>query len=211
MNTLLHLDSSINGARSHSRRVTATFAQEWNRSHPEGHYLYRDLATDPPPLLDSVTNRAANTPEDSHSTEEAAAWRVAKPIVEELIAADIILIGAPMYNFTIPASLKAWLDQIAIQRFMADDTGTSPLSDKTFVIATSRGGAYGPGTPREKFDHQEPYLRSVLGLLGVDEHLTFIHTEMALSLEVPDLAKFKDIFEASSQAAQQKARKLATA
>ncbi|MFD0559650.1 FMN-dependent NADH-azoreductase [Stackebrandtia endophytica] len=209
MATLLHLDSSINGARSHSRRVTATFAQEWQRAHPGGRYLYRDLATDPPPLLDAVTNRAANTPEDSHTTEEATAWRVVKPIVEELIAADTVLIGAPMYNFTIPASLKTWLDQIAIQRFRADDTGTSRLSDKSFVIATSRGGAYGPGTPRESFDHQEPYLRSVLSTLGVPRP-TFLHTEMALSLEVPDLAQFKDIFETSSRAAQQRARDLAT-
>lgn len=212
MATLLHVDSSINGDQSHSRKVTATFAEAWKDANPNGTYIYRDLAVNPIPHLDQTTYAAYVTPEAEHTPEQAAAFAKNRGISDEVESADVVLLGTPMYNFGIPSSLKSWIDNIAIPRFRADqETGKSILTGKRFIVATSRGGSYAPGTPRESFDHQEPYLRSVFGFLGVDADLEFIHTEMALSLQVPALAEFQHIYEATSTAAHEAARKLATA
>ncbi|CAM3413390.1 FMN-dependent NADH-azoreductase [Stackebrandtia soli] len=210
MSTLLHIDSSLNGERSHSRATTAAFAEQWRASNPTGTYVYRDVAADPIPHFDVAGHTAANTTEADHTPEQAAAWRITKPLIDEVSAADVILLGAPMYNFTIPTTLKAWLDRLAVPAFSPDADGRSALSGKRFIVATSRGGSYAPGTPRASSDHQEPLLRTHLGFLGVDENLKFIHTEMTLSLVVPALAEFKHVFEETRNAARATARELAT-
>jgi FMN-dependent NADH-azoreductase len=211
MTTLLHIDSSINGERSHSRQVTATFAQAWRSANPTGTYLYRDVAANPVPHIDDIAYSAGNTPESEHTAEQADAFKISKEIIDEVVQADVILLGAPMYNFAIPSNLKAWLDRIAIQRFFVDAaTGKGELSGKKIVVATSRGGSYAPGTPRESFDHQEPYLRSFFTFLGMADDLTFLHTEMALSLVVPSLEQFRDVYDKTSAAAHDNAKLLAT-
>ncbi|ADD42212.1 FMN-dependent NADH-azoreductase [Stackebrandtia nassauensis] len=210
MSVLLHVDSSINGDNSHSRKVTATFAKEWQAANPQGRYIYRDVAADPIPHIDAVTYGAINSPESEHTPEQAEAFGPAKHIIDEVVAADTILLGVPMYNFSVPSHLKAWMDRIAIGRFFADDDGKSELSDKKFVIATSRGGSYAPGTPRHHFDHQEPYLERFFEFLGAKD-LTFLHTEMALSHVVPALAQFKHIYDETHAEAHKRARDLATA
>lgn len=117
-----------------------------------------------------------------------------------------------MYNYTIPSNLKSWLDHIAVPRFNVDPrTNTGALTGKKLIVATSRGGSYAPGTPRESFDQQEPYLRTFFTAYGADGDLTFLHTEMTLSTVVPDLAAFKDIFDRSRETAHATARELATA
>lgn len=211
MASLLHIDSSINGDNSHSRKVTATFAEEWRKANPQGDYAYRDLAAAPIPYLDGLTYSAHQVDSAQHSPEQAAAYAATKPIGDEVEAADTILLGTPMYNFGVPANLKTWLDHIAFPRFFADqETGKGALTGKKIVVATSRGGSYAPGTPRESFDHQEPYLKSFFTFLGAGEDITFIHTEMALSLVVPQLADFKHIYEQTHAAAHETARKLAS-
>jgi FMN-dependent NADH-azoreductase len=115
-----------------------------------------------------------------------------------------------MYNFSIPSTLKAWIDRIAVPELLADrETGLSPLSGKRFVVVTARGGAYGPGTARERFDFQEPYLRAVFELLGVTENLEFIHTETTKAHIVAHLARFRDIADASFASALDLARNTA--
>lgn len=209
MSVLLHVDSSINGANSHSRKVTATFAEEWKAANPQGRYIYRDVAADPIPHIDAVTYGALNTPEADHTPEQATAYAPAKQIVDEVLAADTILLGVPMYNFTVTSHLKAWLDRFAIGRFFADAEGNSQLSGKKVIVATSRGGSYAPGTPRAHFDHQEPYLTRFFEYLGVTD-VTFLHTEMALSLVVPALEQFQHVYEQTSSEAHKRARDLAS-
>lgn len=210
MSVLLHVDSSINGDNSHSRKVTATFAQEWRTANPQGRYIYRDLGAEPLPHLDALTYGALNTPEADQTEQQAAAYAPAKPIIDELLAADTILLGVPMYNFTIPSHLKSWIDRFAVGRFFADADGKSELSDKKVIVATSRGGSYTEGSPRAHFDHQEPYLTRVFEYLGVTD-VTFLHTEMALSLVVPALEQFKHVYEQTSHEAHKRARDLAVA
>jgi len=211
MATLLHIDSSINGENSFSRKVTATFAEEWRKANPDGTYIYRDLGAEPIPHMSAVAYSAQNSDPAEHSPEQAEAWALTGRIHEEVDGADVILLGAPMYNFSIPSTLKSWLDRIASQKYAAGPDGKSPLSDKKLIVATARGGSYAPGTPRESFEHQEPYLRSFFTFLGLTDDVHFLHTEMTLSHVVPALEQFKHIFDATSEQAHGRARELAGA
>jgi FMN-dependent NADH-azoreductase len=222
MSTLLHLDSSPR-PDSVSRRLSGEFATAWRKSHPEAAYVYRDLAAEHVPHIDAAqiavmhrletagvrdlaaARNAARTP------EEAASWSVTWPLVEELLAADTMVLGVPMYNFSVPSTFKAWFDRILIAPLIVDpETGRGPLSGKKVVVASARGGAYGPGTPRQDSDHQERYLRAALGMLGiVEDDLTFLHAEMTKADHVPRLARFKDMAAASYEAAMDGARTLA--
>ena len=212
MATLLHLDSSFSGANSTSRKVTAAFVDSWRAAHPDGTVVTRDLAADPIPHLDAVAHSAANTPEADHTPEQAEAWKLSKALIDEVTSADVIIIGAPMYNFTIPSTLKAWLDRLAIARFFVNPaTGVGELFGTKVIVATARGGSYAPGTPREGFEFQESYLRAFFNQIGLDQDLTFVHTEMTLAHVVPALAQFKEFAVTSEQAARDTARELATA
>lgn len=116
MATLLHLDSSLKSAAagSASRAVTAAFRKAWEEQHPDGTVVYRDLAADPVPHLDGLAWSAAFTDPSAHSPEQAASFAERLELVAELERADAVLIGAPMYNFSIPSTLKAWLDQVIV-------------------------------------------------------------------------------------------------
>jgi len=133
-------------------------------------------------------------------------------IIDELIAANTIVIGSPMYNFSVASTLKAWLDRLAIPRFMVNSkTGQSPLVGKKVVVVTARGGSYAPGTPRENFDFQEPYLRAFFSQIGLDKNLTFLHSEFTMASVVPALAQFKDKGIASHENARRAVQTLAAA
>jgi FMN-dependent NADH-azoreductase len=115
-----------------------------------------------------------------------------------------------MYNFSIPSTLKAWLDRIitpgtALNR----ETGEGPLAGKRVVVTASRGGSYAPGTPRESFEFQERYLRAVLSSVGLDQDLTFVNAELTLATTVPALAQFQDLAAESLENAHRTARELA--
>lgn len=197
MATLLHLDSAVFPQGSASRDVTAAFVKGWREQHPEGEVVYRDLAAAPLPHLD-VTAAAAGA--DNPLRAELAA---------ELAAADVVLIGAPMYNFTIPSSLKAWLDHVIIN---GHNTGEdSPVTDTPFTVVASRGGSYAAGTPREDFEFVQNYLEKVLnGMLGV-ENIDFIVPELTLAHTVPAMAELIPLAEASRANAQEEAARKAKA
>lgn len=127
---------------------------------------------------------------------------MSKPLIEELLAADVLLIASPMYNFSLPSTLKAWIDQISFPWL--------PLAGRTAVVVTARGGSYAPGEPREAYDHQEPYLRAYFETLGLTD-LHFIHTELTNAPHVPLLAEFTDAHKASRAAALKAAATLAGA
>lgn len=123
------------------------------------------------------------------SPEEKAGWEVTWPLVEELLAADTIVLGVPMYNFSVPSTFKAWFDRVLVPPLITDPaTGRGPLSGKKVVVASARGGAYGPGTPRHDSDHQEPCLKAALGMIGLAADLTFLHAELTKSAHGPRLA-----------------------
>jgi FMN-dependent NADH-azoreductase len=212
MSTLLHIDSSFNHTTSVSREISAAFASAWKAAHPAGKYIYRDLAGDTLAHLDSAAFAAARTDEGQHTPEQAERWAVTKVIVDELLAADTIVIGAPMYNYSVASTLKAWLDRIAIPRLMVNrDTGDGPLVGKKVVVVTARGGSYAPGAPRAHFDFQEPYLRAFFSQLGLERDLTFVHSEFTMAAVVPALAQFKDKAAASREAARHAVQRLAAA
>jgi FMN-dependent NADH-azoreductase len=210
MPTLLHLDSSFQAENSVSRQVSGAFAEHWRAANPDGDYRYRDLAADPLPHYDATAHAAAATPAAEHTPEQQAAWAVTTSLTDELEAADVVLLGVPMYNFTIPSTFKAWLDRIVQGKYFAGADGRGLLSDKQFVVTAARGGSYAPGTPREDFEFQERYLRAIFGNLGIRDNLTFVTTEMTLAKVNPALAQFIELGEQSLADAHRAVRELAT-
>lgn len=193
MATLLHLDSAVFPQGSASRDITAAFVQAWQEQHPEGTVVYRDLAAAPLPHLDMAAVSAGV--DDALRAELAA----------ELEAADAVLIGAPMYNFTIPSTLKAWLDQVIVVGHNVGPDG--PVAGTPITVVASRGGSYAPGTPREDFEFVQNYLEKVLtGMLGAEvdfivPELTLAHSkaEMAQLIPLADASRTKAFDEATQK------------
>jgi FMN-dependent NADH-azoreductase len=212
MTNLLHLDSSINGERSHSREITSAFAQAWRASHPDGGYTYRDLAAMDLPHLSGAYVSAGRTPADQRTSEQRTAWDFWQPMRDELLAADVVLLGVPMYNFTVPSTLKSWVDHMVVPEFQFDqEKGTGALLGTKVFAAIARGGSYLPGTPREGWDFQEPWLKAAFSNIGLDQDITFIRAEMTLAYVIEHLAQFRDIADASKENAHKVVQELAAA
>lgn len=184
-NHLLHIDASLRTAGSRSRRLSARFAETWRRAHPDGVATYRDLAADPLPHLDEVAFSANLVPEAERTPEQRAARAPTDEVVGEVLAADTIVIGMPLDNFGPPSTLKAWVDRIVVPGVTIGEFGGT-LGGRRVVFATSRGGGYGPGTPREGWDHGEPWLRHALSTVGLDD-LGFVTAELTLARESPQM------------------------
>jgi FMN-dependent NADH-azoreductase len=178
MRHLLHIDSSFRTEGSRSRQLSAHFAELWLRGNPDGIVTYRDLAADPVPHLDDLAFFAQFVPEADRTPEQTAALAISTQLIDEVLAADTVLIGLPLYNFAPPSTFKAWFDRIVSERTRGN------LADKEFVVVSARGGGYAPGTPREGWDHGEPWLRQALSSIGVD-YAIFISAELTLARESP--------------------------
>jgi FMN-dependent NADH-azoreductase len=168
---LLHLDASILGANSASRQVSGAVVDKLHKAAPGLEVVYRDLAAQPLLHLSSAHLAAAQgaTPESPAVLGDVAASQAA---LDEFLAADIVVIGAPMYNFTIPSQLKAWIDRIVVagKTFRYGAAGPEGLAgNKRVIIAISRGGFYGAGTPAAALEHLETYLRAVFAFIGVTD------------------------------------------
>jgi FMN-dependent NADH-azoreductase len=166
---LLHLDASILGANSASRQVSAAIVAQLQKQDPALDVTYRDLAAQPLTHLSDSHVAAAMGAVPLGAEAEIAA---SQAVLEEFLAADTVVIGAPMYNFGVPSQLKAWIDRIAIKgkTFVYDANGPRGLvGGKRVIIAVSRGGFYGAGAPAAAFEHMETYLRSVFGFLGITD------------------------------------------
>ena len=177
---LLQIDSSAR-AGSVTRRLTSKFADEWKQRHPAGEVIQRDLSTSSLPQITDDWN-ATHIEPSKRSPSQRNYLATSDALIEEVLAADIIVIGAPMYNFAIPSSLKAWIDQIVRVGKTVAYGPQGPqglLGNRKVIVITARGGAYEKGTAREKFDFQEPYLRHVFGFVGLTD-VTFIHAENQL-------------------------------
>ncbi|MGX7678097.1 FMN-dependent NADH-azoreductase [Jatrophihabitans sp. DSM 45814] len=186
---LLHLDSSADLARSRSRAVTATFADAWRGCSPTHTVTYRDLHRDPlPHLADASLHWAPRLrPADATPFPEAEALQLA--LLTELTAADVVLIGAPLYNYSLPSSLKAWIDHIHVPGTTAPfDVASQPMAGRPAVIVASQGASYDAGTPTEGWDHAVPVLELILGTsLGMQ--VSVITTSLTLAEDVPALAE----------------------
>ncbi|MFE6287223.1 FMN-dependent NADH-azoreductase [Streptomyces sp. NPDC057877] len=213
MTTLLHIDSSVfPGDASASRTVAETFRRTWQEQHPDGTVVYRDLAKDPVPHLTADAHTAGFADPAEHTPEQAAAFARRLELIRELEEADAVLIGAPMYNFTIPSTLKAWLDNVILFGRTAGETPSAKGTPVT-VIA-SRGGSYAPGTPKEPYEYVQNYLTAVLtDALAMDTE--FIVPELTMAPHNPAMSELIPLFEASRQRAHEhaatKARQLARA
>jgi FMN-dependent NADH-azoreductase len=167
---LLHIDSSVLGPNSVSRQVSAAVVERLTKTTPGLEVVYRDLGATPLAHLSGGHLAAAQgaTPDAALQPDIAAGAAV----LEEFLAADIVVIGAPMYNFTIPTQLKAWIDRIAVagKTFSYGPDGVKGLAGgKRIVIALSRGNFYGVGAPAAAYEHAETYLRGVFGFIGVTD------------------------------------------
>ena len=175
---LLHIDSSILGANSVSRILSAEITTAEQRRHPGIEVVYRDLGADPVGHLTGAHLAAAQgvVSESAALRDDFAAGQAA---LTEFLAADIVVVGAPMYNFGVSSQLKAWIDRVAIagKTFRYTEKGPEGLAGgKTVIVASSRGGFYGPETQIAFLDHQETYLRGIFGFFGITD-VTFIRAE----------------------------------
>jgi FMN-dependent NADH-azoreductase len=188
---LFRLDASIRGEQSVSRSVANTAETAWTRTHPSGTITRRDLAASPLPVdvwASAVTARFL--PDDQRTDDQVRAIALATTFVDELAAADAYLLAVPLYNWGVSQHVKNWIDLILTDPRLGP--GQDPLlADRPAALIVTRGGGYGPGTPRAGWDHATPYYRRVFGdVLGLQLHVNEI--ELTLADFNPAMAPFRD-------------------
>ncbi|WP_372865862.1 FMN-dependent NADH-azoreductase [Pseudomonas sp.] len=197
MSKVLVIESSARQQGSVSRQLTEQFIAQWQTAHPADHIQVRDLAVEQVPHLDANLLGGWITPADQQSVAEQRALALSNTLTDEVLAADVLVLAAPMYNFAIPSTLKAWLDHVLRAGVTFKYTETGPqglLTDKRAFVLTARGGIYAGGS----LDHQEPYLRQALAFIGIHE-VSFIHAE---GLNLGGEFMEKGLAEAKAQVAQ---------
>lgn len=168
---LLHVDSSINGAASVSRSLTQKAVDQWVAAHPGTEVEYLDLAVDTPPHF-SADSLGIRRPVANASTAEQKENQLSETLVSQFLAADVIVVGAPLYNFSIPSQLKAWIDRLAQagRTFRYTAEGPEGLAKgKTVIAVLSRGGIYSNSEAGQAMEHQESYLKTVFGFFGITD------------------------------------------
>lgn len=187
MPALLQIDSSPRAA-SVSNRLSATFVEKWKRQNPGGTVIHHNTSLERIPYLDEDAIDAFFTPAAERTAAQKLALALSDQLVDELLAADVLVLGAPMWNLSIPASLKAWIDLIVREgrTFAFTEQGVAPLvpPGKQVYVFSARGGAYPAsapfhdpaGTPPCDLDQQEPYLRKILGVIGLTR-IEFVYAE----------------------------------
>jgi FMN-dependent NADH-azoreductase len=205
--TLLHIDASPRGERSNSRKLGRAFVASWRAAHPDTRVIGRDVGQEPPPFVTEAWVEGAFTPADQHSAAARAAIAVSNRYVDELLEADQVLITTPIYNLSVPAALKAWIDQVvrAGRTFARGAGGFEGLAKgKRALIIVASGSDFRPDSPAGAYNFLEPYLRAVLGFIGITD-VRFVY---AHSLNQGDTAGAQALAEAQSalhQLAQQAA------
>lgn len=185
---ILHVDSSPRGDRSLSRQLTKAFITSWKGCFPEDSVTYRDLGHDPVPFIDEAWIAASFMPPEQITDEMKSILEISNSLIDELLTADVWVFGIPMYNYSVPANFKAYIDQIVRvgRTFIVSDRGDYQglVRNKQVFVITARGGTFAPGTPDAEFDFQNPFLRTVFNLIGVTD-ITFIDAEnLSLGAEV---------------------------
>jgi FMN-dependent NADH-azoreductase len=180
---ILQIDASPRGERSHSRRMTREFVERWKQNHPNDIVTYRDVGRNPIPHVDELWIAAAYTNPEQRSAELWNAIRLSDCLIDELLSADIYVIGLPMYNFSIPSAFKAYIDQIVrINRTFAfepdsEDPYKPLVLGKQMIVFTARGSSgFSLGERYGHMNHQDPYIRTIFGFIGITD-ITFVHVE----------------------------------
>jgi FMN-dependent NADH-azoreductase len=207
MSTLLHLDASVRGD-SLSRELSQRYADRWQQMTPDGKIIRRDLAADPLPHVNE--RQAAHLMYRTASQDEEKPEEVERSerLMDELRSADRLLLGTPMYNFTVPSTVKAWIDHVTWPGHTFDPIAGEGFVNVPAVVVISRGGAYGPEAPRADFNFQEPYLRKVFGLIGIVD-VEFVAAELRMfTVENSPDEKLKAMGEQSLQDARERIDKL---
>ncbi len=192
MPRLLHLDSSADRTGSRSRRLTYAVADAWRSVSPDHDVVHRDLHSDPLPHLADAAMHWGPVP--AHTGDPNDPVAVQRALLTELAEADAVVVGAPMYNYSLPSSLKAWLDHVHVMGVTAGDAPTVALRGTPVVVVTTRGAAYPAGTDDALKDHVTPVLQLVLGgSMGMA--VSVVSVDLTLADDVPALAAHRDTAE----------------
>jgi FMN-dependent NADH-azoreductase len=181
---ILQIISSAQGANSYSTKLGQGIIDKLRAAHPDSQVVVRNLATDPLPYLEEAHLQAFFTPAEGRSPEQQQAVRHSDEVVAQVMAADVIIIGVPFYNFSVPASLKSWLDHLTRAGITFRYTPTGPeglINGKKVYLAIASGGIYSEG-PMQAYDFAAPYLRTVLSFLG----MTDVTVARAEGVKLPD-------------------------
>ncbi|WNZ25805.1 FMN-dependent NADH-azoreductase [Leptolyngbya sp. NK1-12] len=181
---LLHIDASPRGERSHSRRMTREFVEQWKQTYANDTVTYRDIGRNSIPHVDEPWIAAAFSPPEQLTPQLQEAIHLSNQLVDEFLAADIYVIGVPMYNFSVPSGFKAYIDQIVrVGRTVAFEPNDSAnvfkplvLGKKMFIVESRGDSGFHPGGRYETMNHHDPYLVTVFGFMGITD-ITFIHVE----------------------------------
>ncbi len=174
---ILHLDSSPLGAQSETRKLSRAAVEKLKHAHPDANVVYRDLSVQQPSFVSAGWILGAFGLPGGDSDTAKAAVAESDMLVDELLASDVIVIGAPMYNLSIPAVLKAWIDQIVrpMRTFTTTPAYKGLATGKRAIVAIAAGGGgYAEGGSRQAYNHAEPYLRTILAFIGIED-VQFIH------------------------------------
>lgn len=179
MDTVLHIDSSPR-MESVSSRLAKKFVERWCEQHAGTRVVHHNTSAEKLPFLDAAMVEAFFTPEVERSVEQRALLELSDRLVDELLACDVLVVAAPMWNLSVPASLKAWIDLVVRPGRVFEVTAEGvrwlvPMGKRVFVF-TARGGDYGAGSKIKAMDYQEPYLRALFGSLGMNE-IEFVNGE----------------------------------
>lgn len=169
---ILQIDTSPRHDRSHSRMLAREFMEKWSDLHPETKIIHRDLGLNPVPYIDATWVKAKFTPPEQYTPERASAIELSDELIDEFLAADRYVLSTPMYNFSIPAVLKSYIDHIVRPRrtFAVGSGGFQGLvTDKKMLIFTARGSDFSPGSAFASLDFQEPFLRTVFNFIGITD------------------------------------------
>lgn len=194
---ILHIDSSPRAERSHSRTLSYEFITAWKTAHPNDTLTYRDLGHHPVPHVDEPWIAAAFTPPEARTPELDEAIQLSDALVDEFLAADRYVFGIPMYNFNVPSTFKAYIDQIVRpnRTFAVEEQGFRGLVEgKKMLVIMASGATYRPGTPEADYNFHEPYLRAIFGFIGLTD-LTFIYAD---NMDIGQEAREQSLAEANA-------------
>lgn len=209
---LLHIDTSAVSEGSVSKELAATFRRVYAEANPNGAVVHRDLGAKAIPHLDEAGIVSQFLPAEIQSDDQKAAGALRDELVEELLAADAVVISAPMYNWTIPSTLKAWIDQVLVAgKTLTFGDDVNQLAGRPATLLLSFGGGYTPGAPQESWNHVEPYLKTVFkDALGLE--LEIISAQLTLAGKVPGMEQLVDLSQQSRTdalaATEERARKV---
>ena len=201
MPRLLVVETSPRGPYSISRSLTRRFVAEWTRAHPDGQVVDRDLTETNLPFVNAPWLQAYFTPAEQHSPEMKEVLRLSDELVAELVATDHIVIATPVYNYNVPAALKAWIDHIVRKGLTLGADGRGLVTGKKATVLLASGGVYTEGSPIRDRDLATQYLRLILGVIGISD-VTFIAAGGAKAVDLGEVGReeFLDTFQGKIEA-----------